>query len=143
MKNYFKLEELLRSNTAVNKKIENLPSFEVIDNLIELRDNLLNPLREAWGSAIHVNSGFRCPALNKAVGGVTNSQHQYGCAVDIVPSNGKFTDFVNFLKKWLPGRDWDKCIIETSKSSGHQWIHIVWKSSQGYQRHKLFSLDAN
>lgn len=141
MINYFQLEEFLRSKTAVDKKIENVPSYEVIDNLIALRDNLLNPLREAWGSGIHVNSGFRCPALNKAVGGVANSQHQYGCAVDIVPSNGKFDEFVAFLKRWLPGRDWDKCIIETSKS-GTKWIHIVWKSSQGYQRHKLFSLEA-
>lgn len=141
MINYFQLEEFLRSKTAVDKKIENVPSYEVIDNLIALRDNLLNPLREAWGSGIHVNSGFRCPALNKAVGGVANSQHQYGCAVDIVPSNGKFDEFVAFLKRWLPGRDWDKCIIETSKS-GAKWIHIVWKSSQGYQRHKLFSLEA-
>ena len=140
-KNYFELEEFLRSSTALNKKIENLPSYQVVDNLILLRDNLLNPLREAWGSGIHINSGFRCPALNKAVNGVQNSQHLYGCAVDIVPSNGKFNDFVKFLKGWLPGRDWDKCIIETAKS-GAQWIHIVWKSSQGYQRHKLFSLDA-
>lgn len=142
MTNYFQLEEFLRSKTAIDKKIENVPSYEVIDNLIALRDNLLNPLREAWGSGIHVNSGFRCPALNKAVGGVQNSQHQYGCAVDIVPSNGKFNDFVVFLKRWLPGHDWDKCIIETSKT-GAKWIHIVWKSSQGYQRHKLFSMQAD
>ena len=139
---HFTLPELLRSSTAVNKKIENLPTMEVVHNLEALVDNLLDPLREAWGSGIRVSSGFRCVQLNNAVGGVQNSQHIYGCAADIQPSNGRFNEFVAFLKKWLPGRSWDKCIIETSKSSGAKWVHIVWKSSQGYQRRKLFDMEA-
>lgn len=139
---YFTLPELLKSSTAVNKKIENLPTLEVVLNLKALVENLLDPMREAWGSGIRVSSGFRCVQLNNAVGGVQNSQHIYGCAVDIQPANGKFNEFVAFLKKWLPGRSWDKCIIETSKSSGAKWIHIVWKSSQGYQRRKLFDMEA-
>lgn len=139
---YFTLPELLRSSTAVAKRIENLPTMEVIHNLEDLVNNLLDPLREAWGSGIRVSSGFRCIQLNNVVGGVQNSQHIYGCAADIQPSNGKFNEFVAFLKKWLPGRMFDKCIIETSKSSGAKWVHIVWKSSQGYQRRKLFDMEA-
>ena len=140
---YFTLPELLRSDTAIKKRIDNTPTdWSVIDNLYDLVINLLDPLREAWGSGIRVNSGFRCVVLNRAVNGVQNSQHIYGCAADIVPANGKFDEFVAFLKKWLPGRNWDKCIIESSKGGG-RWVHIVWKSSQGYQRHKLFSMQAD
>lgn len=135
---YFTLAEMLASTTAVKKKIANLPSWEVIENLRQL-GLFLDGVREAWGSGIIVSSGFRCPALNKAVGGVDDSEHQYGCAADIKPSNGKFNQFVDFLKDWLVDKEFDKCIIEKSKTS--RWIHIVWKSHQGYQRKKLFTMD--
>ena len=141
MSKYFTLQEMLRSETALRKKIDNSPSYEIVRNLERLAE-FLDQLREAWGSGIRVSSGFRCVQLNNAVGGVQNSQHIYGCAADIQPSNGKFNEFVAFLKKWLAGRAFDKCIIETSKSSGARWIHIVWKSSQGYQRRKLFDMEA-
>lgn len=141
---HFDISEFLRSNTATERRIENVPTYSVIENLTELAINLLDPIREAWKSGIRVSSGYRCVRLNNVVGGVQNSQHIYGCAADIVPSNGDINGFIKFLRAWLPksGLKWDKCIIETSKSSGAKWVHIVWKSSQGYQRHKLFDLDA-
>ena len=67
---YFTIEELTRSTTARQRGIDNTPSQQVIDNLTALVNNVLDPLRQAWGKPIHVNSGYRCPALNKAVGGV-------------------------------------------------------------------------
>ena len=71
---YFTIEELTRSTTARLRGIDNTPSQQVINNLIALVDNVLDPLREAWGKPIHVNSGYRCRALNKAVGRWQRSQ---------------------------------------------------------------------
>ena len=65
---YFELSELLRSDTAISKKIENLPTWEGIEKLSKLAIEYLDPLREAWGSAITITSGYRSPSLNKAVG---------------------------------------------------------------------------
>ena len=80
---HFTIHELTRSATADRKGIDNTPSKQVIENLTALVDNVLDPLREAWGKPIHVNSGFRSPELNRAVGGVPGSQHMKGEAADI------------------------------------------------------------
>lgn len=85
MKNskYFKLEELLGSDTALASSIENLPSWSIVENLRVLAVSVLDPIREAWGQPLVVNSGYRSPQLNAAVGGVPISAHMDGCAVDI------------------------------------------------------------
>ena len=80
---YFTINELTRSTPARLNGIDNTPSQQVINYLTALVDNVLDPLREAWGKPIHVNSGYRCQALNKAVGGVPASQHMRGEAADI------------------------------------------------------------
>lgn len=141
MSRYFKLEEFLASDTATRKKIANNPSWEVVNNLSRLA-NFLDELREAWGSGIRVSSGFRSYALNKAVGGVENSAHQYGNAADISPVNGRQSEFEAFLKRWLKGKKWDQCIWETSKSSGGRWVHFSLYSNKGEQRCKMFGLTA-
>lgn len=138
MSRFFRLEEFLVSDTAIRKKISNVPSWEVVANLSRLA-NFLDEMREAWGSGIRVSSGFRCPALNSAVGGVQNSAHQYGNAVDITPVNGKMAEFEAFLKRWLKGKKWDQCIYESSKTGG-RWIHFGLYSNKGEQRCKLFSM---
>lgn len=140
MSKYFTLQELLKSDTAIKKKIDNTPSWEVVHNLERLAD-FLDQLREAWGSGIRVSSGFRCPALNSAVGGVSNSAHQYGNAVDLVPVNGRMTEFEKFLKSWLKGRKFDQCIWESNKG-GSRWVHFGLFSNKGEQRCKMFGLVA-
>lgn len=89
MKNskYFKLEELLGSDTALTSSIENLPSWSIVENLRVLAVQVLDPIREAWGQPLVVNSGYRSPQLNAAVGGVPTSAHMDGCAVDIALCN--------------------------------------------------------
>ncbi len=141
MSRYFRLEEFLKSDTAVRKRIENLPSWEVINNLNRLAD-FLDEMRIAWGSGIRINSGFRCPHLNSAVGGVSNSAHQYGNAVDLVPVNGKMAEFEAFLRKWLKGRKFDQCIYEQSRASGGKWVHFALYSNRGEQRCKMFGMTA-
>lgn len=77
MASYFTIDELCYSDVAKAKGIDNTPSKEVKENLQKLID-FLNPLREAWGSAISVSSGYRCEALNTAVGGSKTSVHRLG-----------------------------------------------------------------
>ena len=80
---YFTIKELCRSTTADRKGIDNRCGSDIEANLTALVDNVLDPLREWYGKPIVVNSGYRCPALNKAVGGATTSQHMSGQAADI------------------------------------------------------------
>jgi len=136
---YFTLDELIRSDTAIRKGIDNTPSWEVVENLKRLAI-FLDELRKAWGSGIRVTSGYRCPRLNSLVGGVSNSAHLTGNAVDIVPVNGDLAGFERFLREWLPGKDWDQAIFEESK--GKRWIHLGLYNNKGEQRHKVFGLVA-
>lgn len=94
---YFTISELCASATAKKKVINNVPNGEETAHLYELIVKLLDVIRESWtekckqngwgSGAINVTSGFRCPELNKAVGGVSNSAHLYGYAADTQPSN--------------------------------------------------------
>lgn len=100
---YFKLEELLKSDTALVSQIENLPSWADVENLQELATLVLDPIRQAWGQPLIVTSGFRSPQLNAAVGGVPTSAHMEGCAVDIVLapwSTRKVSELYNLIQ-WL------------------------------------------
>lgn len=138
MAKYFDLEEFLTSSTARQKSIENLPSWDVIDHLKELAA-FLDQLREDWGSGIKVTSGFRNDKLNSAVGGVGSSVHMIGYAADIVPSNGKFKEFAQFIEKWAKNKSFDQIIIEKSKKS--QWIHIGLFNNKHQQRKMVFLMD--
>jgi uncharacterized protein YcbK (DUF882 family) len=80
----FSYREFERSEVADAKHICNvITSFEVRDSILALTENVLQPLRDAWGKPLTVNSGYRCKALNAAVGGVPTSQHVKGEAADI------------------------------------------------------------
>lgn len=137
---YFDLEEFLESSTARQRSIQNCPSWAVVLRLRELAQ-FLDGLREAWGSGIRVTSGFRDANLNYYVGGVPNSVHRIGFAADLVPVNGKMKEFKKFVVEWLKGKQFDEAIIEKN-SKGSEWIHIQLYSPNGYQRKKVFSLNA-
>lgn len=79
----FTWEEFTASDTAKKLGILNhITDWDVRDNILELVDKVLQPLRDAWGKPITINSGYRCEKLNKAVGGVPTSQHRKGEAAD-------------------------------------------------------------
>lgn len=136
---YFTIEELCQSETAERLKIDNTPSEEIISNLTYFVNRILDPLREAWGSAILVNSGFRCELLNKAIGGSKTSAHKTGWAVDIRPKNGKMEEFKKFIIDFFNGRMWDQIILETDGNI--VWIHIGLFNNSGKQRRQIFSID--
>ena len=80
---YFTIKELVKSSTAEAKGIDNTPNPDIESNLTALVNNVLDPLREIYGKPIKVNSGYRCPTLNKAIGGSATSDHVKGFAADI------------------------------------------------------------
>lgn len=136
---YFTIEELCQSETAEKCKIDNSPTEEIIEHLTLLVDCLLDPLREAWGSSIIINSGYRCPLLNKAVGGSKTSSHMSGWSVDMRPKNGKMEEFKRFVIDFIKTRFWDQCILE--KSGNVEWVHLSLYNNSGKQRMMIFSIN--
>ena len=80
---HFTIEEMYASDTAKRLGIDNKPSVQQMINLVYLCASVLEPLRVAMNEPIKIGSGFRCERLNKAVGGVYNSQHLKGQAADL------------------------------------------------------------
>ena len=119
----FRLSEFTRSDTVKRLGIENeCSSVEQVLNLAYLCHMVLQPLRDRFGP-IRITSGYRCPELNKAVGGVKNSRHMRGEAADIhVPSAKKGIEYLAFLKT-LPSVDE---LIWERKGNTH-WIHVSAK----------------
>lgn len=122
---HFTLNEFVRSETAENKHIDNTPSQEVVDNLRALCRNVLEPARMAFGSPVYITSGYRCPALNKAVGGKITSQHLRGEAADLQVRGVKnLRKLYNAIKEHGV---FDQLLYETNKSDA-KWIHVSYIS---------------
>ena len=135
----FTLRELIRSNTAERMGIDNVPKDEeVIENLRNLCLEVLQPLRDYVGAPVHINSGYRSPELNRAVGGVKNSQHCRGEACDIRIASPK------------QGREWaawiedncrfDQMLLERNKNGG-VWLHVSCKRDAEANRQVFSRMD--
>ena len=119
---YFKVAELLRSQTAERCRIDNTPTDdEIIDN-INYTIRRLDEIREGYGKPIIINSGYRCPELNRKVGGVSSSFHQLGLAVDIRWDSCLF----EYLQQYC---SFHKLLRETSKK-GVRWIHLSFQRNK-------------
>ena len=126
---YFSIEELCASETAERKKIDNTPNADARLRMQRLIEQLLDPIRAAWGAPITVNSGYRSPALNRTVGGVPTSQHVKGEAADITvgssAENKRLFDKIIELQK--AGRiAFDQLIDE----SNYAWVHVSYRSGK-------------
>lgn len=122
---HFTLSEFVRSETATNKHIDNTPSQEVVDNLRALCRNVLEPARMAFGEPIYITSGYRCSALNKAIGGKITSQHLRGEAADLQVKGVR-----NLKRLYNAIKDhgvFDQLLYETNKA-GAKWIHVSYTS---------------
>ena len=139
---YFELDEFVNSSTAKKKGIDNTPSFLVVEHLDELVKKVLDPLRAAYGMPIKVTSGYRCPELNKAVGGVSNSVHQLGYAADL-QVGGSFEKFKTFVVEWFAktGTRFDQVLLEKDTKKNSKWIHIGLYSNIGQQRGQIKVID--
>lgn len=129
---YFKLREFTYSTTARNKGIANIPDARETANIEALVDNVLDPLREAYGKPIYVNSGYRSEALNRAVGGSATSDHLCrgtAAAADISTRTKKGNkELFNLIQSLnLPFKQ----LID---EKGYAWVHVGFDPQNNKQQ---------
>lgn len=129
---YFKVSEILRSSTAKKHNIDNTPTDETIIDNLNYTLNRLNTIREQYGKPIYINSGYRCDALNVLVGGVKDSKHRLGLAVDLRWD----TDLIDFL---IENCSFDKLIRE--KVGKSKWIHLQFSRNIYKERRLVFNIN--
>ena len=120
---HFTIEEMYASDTARRLGIDNKPTTQKMINLVYLCAFVLEPLRVAMGKPINISSGYRCERLNKAVGGVYNSQHLKGQAADIdIQGDMAFGKKIfEYIRDHLP---FDQLIWEHNPKTGSYWVHV-------------------
>ena len=136
------LNELLASNTAKSKGIDNTPNGVVLNNLIEAAHYLWQPVRDILGHPIRITSGYRSPKLNSAVGGAANSAHKFGNAIDFqCPGFGTTRQIITKLQAEFRkhGVKFDQLILEYPNSSG-SWVHLGYRHMNGAQRKQMFRI---
>lgn len=133
---HFTVGEFFRSGTAIRLGIDNNPdahpgegisTAEVVENLRALCTEVLEPLRRRVGRVI-VTSGYRCQELNKAVGGVWNSQHLKGEAADIfVPDTATAMRYGHILERHSAVQ---QLLLEPMGIQQKRWIHVSFRRSE-------------
>jgi len=117
------------SRTALRLGLDNTPSEEQLKCMQEIAEKIFEPLREWVGGPIKINSFFRSPSLNKAIGGSSKSQHCHGQAMDIDDNYGNATnaEMYNWIKENL---DFDQMIWEFGNDNNPDWVHISYVSKE-------------
>jgi len=121
-------KEGVYSTTAMRKGINNIPNDEQLENMELVAEEVFEPLRAYAGGPIKINSFFRSPELNKAIGGSSKSQHCKGQAIDLDDTFGHLTnaEMYNFIKEHL---DFDQIIWEFGDDDNPDWVHVSYVSS--------------
>lgn len=135
---FFTLEEFTRSSTAKRLKIDNTPDDVVIRNIQYGVQMVLDPLRRILQTPIIITSGYRCAALNKAVGGVSNSWHTKGNAADLRIKDEEEAKAIFQILKTLPSVD----TVLFEHSSTAIWIHVQWDMEKTPRHHYNFNYQA-
>lgn len=117
----FKLWEFVKSVTADQNGISNLPNETEVGHLKLLCQKILQPAREALGP-LKISSGFRSEELNKFIGGVANSDHRLGYAADVIPHDTTTLTLAKWVVKHCP--DFDQVILEFGTPADPSWIHL-------------------
>jgi zinc D-Ala-D-Ala carboxypeptidase len=119
------LAEVLRSESAKRNGISNTPTKEHLDNLTSIALNVFQPIRDHFLVPIHISSGYRSVALNKAVGGSNTSQHSKGQALDIDMDGTKITNkqIFDFIKDNI---EFDQLIWEFGTDKNPDWVHVSY-----------------
>ena len=121
----FKMSELIHSDTAAKYKINNMPDINILDNMLVLIYNCLQPIRNKLNKPMIVTSGYRCEVLNQKVGGAKNSHHKYGKACDFVVNGMTPAQLVAFIRNC--GVPFTQLIEEYGQ--GTCWVHISYDST--------------
>ena len=119
---HFTLAEVTASTTAARLKLDNTAPPELMPRLVLLAE-MLERIRSTLGVPITVTSGYRSPRVNRAVGGVTSSDHTQGHAADFVaPGYGSASDVATLLAPLVSTLGIGQLILEGIK--GKQWVHV-------------------
>jgi len=120
-------KEGVYSITAIRKGIDNEPNEKQLSNMKLVAEKIFEPVRTHFKVPIKVNSFFRSPDLNKAIGGSTKSQHCKGQAIDIDDTYGKIknSDIYWWIKENL---DFDQMIWEFGNNDNPDWVHVSYVS---------------
>ena len=129
------LAEVIRSETAKRKGVSNLPTEAHIENFKLLAEKVFQPIREHFGVPIHISSGYRSEALNKAIKGSNTSQHCTGEAIDIDMDATSVTnaEIFEYIKENL---NFDQLIWEFGTDANPDWVHVSYEST-GKQRKQI------
>lgn len=118
----FSLSELSYSETAEERGIDNTPPPEVVENLRRLAAGL-ESVRALLGAPLEISSGYRCPALNEAVGGSSTSQHMQGLAADFeCTAFGTPLEVADAIRR--SDLEFDQCILEYGR-----WVHLSFSDA--------------
>ena len=122
-------KEGVYSRTALRHGIKNNPNAEQMENMITIAEEVFEPLRMWVGGPIKINSFFRSPELNKAIGGSGKSQHCHGQAIDIDDTFGRMSnaEMYEFIKENL---DFDQMIWEFGDDDNPDWVHVSYVSAE-------------
>ncbi len=120
------LDEVSKSTTAIRLGINNTPPKDVIAKLKLTCEKIIEPARKHFGKPIKINSGYRSPALNKAVGGSATSSHCLGEAIDMeIPGVSNY-DVAKWISENCP---FDQIILEgyTEGDPSSGWVHVSYR----------------
>ena len=122
-------KEGVYSRTATRLGIKNNPNAEQMKNMIAIAEEVFEPLRTYVGGPIKINSFFRSPELNKAIGGSGKSQHCHGQAIDLDDTFGRCTnaEMFEFIKNNL---NFDQIIWEFGDETNPDWVHVSYVSPE-------------
>ena len=125
--NHISYKEGTHSNTATRRNIDNIPNDYQLANMNGVALNIFEPLRKWVGGPIKINSFFRSPDLNAAIGGSTKSQHCEGRAIDIDDTFGHKTnaEMYDYIKENL---NFDQLIWEFGNDTNPDWVHVSYVS---------------
>ena len=135
-------KEGVYSRTATRLNIKNNPNAEQMKNMIAIAEEVFEPLRAYVGGPIKINSFFRSPELNKAIGGSSKSQHCHGQAIDLDDTFGRCTnaEMFEFIKKYL---DFDQIIWEFGDDENPDWVHVSYVSPEQNRKRCLKAYKEN
>lgn len=129
------LAEMISSESAKRNGIKNEPTAEHLENMKKLAVNVFQPIRDHFNVPIHISSGYRSLALNKAIKGSLSSQHCSGEAMDIDMDGTDITNakIFNYIKDNLV---FDQLIWEFGTDKNPDWVHVSYES-KGKQRKQI------
>lgn len=139
---HISLREATHSATAKRRGIENTPNEEQLDAMYKVAEFIFEPLRLYVGGAIKINSFFRSPKVNKAIGGVSSSQHCKGQAIDIddVFDHKTNAEMFEYIRENL---DFDQLIWEFGDSNNPNWLHVSYVSKAKNRNRVLRAVKRN